>query len=117
MQNRATTPHIWKIVRLFYTAEAIFNRQHDRYEELVAQYVQILGKPREEIPGTADDRGSAAPPCLSAFAASVPAARSKVRGPLDAEPQKARPWREARGRCRGGPCDARSIHADIKVYY
>ncbi|KAK4077657.1 hypothetical protein Purlil1_12252 [Purpureocillium lilacinum] len=74
-----------------------------------------LCKPREEIPGTADDRGSAAPPCLSAFAASVPAARSKVRGPLDAEPQKARPWREARGRCRGGPCDARSIHADIKV--
>lgn len=49
MQNRATTPHIWKIVRLFYTAEAIFNRQHDRYEELVAQYVRILGKPREEI--------------------------------------------------------------------
>ncbi len=40
---------IWEIIERFYPAYAIYMRQHDRYEEMVAHYVQLLGKPRAEI--------------------------------------------------------------------
>ncbi len=55
--NKATDGHkpypgysyIWRIVERFYRSRFHFLRIHDRYEELVAQYVEKRGSPREEI--------------------------------------------------------------------
>ena len=40
---------IWMIVERFFSAQAIYKRQYDRYEELVAKYVSQFGMPRQEI--------------------------------------------------------------------
>ncbi|MEE8142343.1 MAG: hypothetical protein V3T77_04525 [Planctomycetota bacterium] len=45
----SSTPHIWTIVERFYSSRGIFMAQHDRYEDLVAQYVEREGKPRDQI--------------------------------------------------------------------
>ncbi len=41
--------YIWRIVERFYRSRFHFLRIHDRYEELVAGYVEKIGSPREQI--------------------------------------------------------------------
>ncbi len=42
-------PYFWRIVERFYRSRFHFLRIHDRYEALVAEYVERYGSPREEI--------------------------------------------------------------------
>lgn len=49
MRSDAGHSYIWRIVERFYRSRSHFLRIHDRYEELVAGYVERLGMPRETI--------------------------------------------------------------------
>jgi len=49
MRSDAGHSYIWRIVERFYRSRSHFLRIHDRYEEIVAGYVEKLGIPRTEI--------------------------------------------------------------------
>ncbi len=41
--------HIWVIVERFYQVKQLYGRQYEEYEQMVAEYVEETGLPREEI--------------------------------------------------------------------
>ena len=49
MRAETTHSYMWRIVERFYRSRFHFLRIHDRYEDLVAEYVEKLGTPRNQI--------------------------------------------------------------------